>query len=78
MIYLKCVLAGIAGSILGVLLFFIVIIILKVPGAATVGMTGIGAIPPLGMFVGGIIDGLGFGAGYYLMFRKLQRHTLLN
>jgi hypothetical protein len=78
MIYLKCVLAGIAGSILGVLLFVIAIIILKVPGAAAMGVTGISAIPPLGLFVGGLIDGFGFAAGYYLMFHKLRRRALLN
>ena len=78
MIYLKCVLAGIAGSVLGVLLFVIAIIILNVPGAATVGTTGISAIPPLGLFAGGLIDGLGFAAGYYLMFHKLRRRALLN
>jgi len=77
MTYLKCVLAGIAGSILGVLPFVIIIIILKAPRAAA-GMTGIAAIPPLGLIVLGLIDGLGFVAGYYLMFRKLRRHTLLN
>ena len=47
MTYLKCVLAGIAGSILGVLPFVIIIIILNAPTAAAAGMTGIAAIPPL-------------------------------
>jgi hypothetical protein len=78
MTYLKSVLAGIAGSILGVLLFVIIIIILNVPEAAAAEMTGISAIPPLGLIVLGFIDGLGFVAGYYLMFRKLRRRTLLN
>ena len=77
MTYLKCVLAGIAGSILGVLLFVIIIIILKVPGAAAIGTTGIVAIPHLGLFVLGLIDGFAFGAGYYVMFRKLRRRKLL-
>jgi hypothetical protein len=78
MIYLKCVLAGIAGSVLGVLLFVIAMIILNVPGASTVGATGISAIPPLRLFVGGLIDGFGFTAGYHLMFQKLRRSALLN
>ena len=75
MTYLKCVLAGIAASILGVLLF--VIIVLNVPGAAAAGMTSIAAIPPLGLFILGLVQGLVFVAGFYLMFRKLRRRALL-
>jgi hypothetical protein len=78
MINLKSVLAGIAGSILGVLPFVVVMINLNVPRAAAAGMTGIAAIPPLGLFGLGLISGLGFTSGYYLMFRKLRRRTLLN
>jgi hypothetical protein len=72
MIYLKSILAGIAGSILGILLFVVTIILLNVTGAAGSGMTGIGIVFPLGLVV------LGFAGGYFLMFRRLRRRILLN
>jgi hypothetical protein len=64
MIYLKSVLAGIAGSILGYGLRVIIVL-------------SIGSNPPLGFqIISGpaiVMTVLGFGVGYLLLFSKLQR-----
>jgi membrane-bound ClpP family serine protease len=67
MIYLKSVLAGIAGSILVVIMFVIVVIVLNVAGLVPQGgMVGISVFSPLLL----AIVALGFVAGFYLVFRK--------
>jgi hypothetical protein len=67
MIYLKSILAGIAGSILGVVMFVIIVIVLNATGMVPQGgMVGISVFSPLLLArVAG-----GFVAGFYLVFRK--------
>ena len=71
MMYLKSVLAGIAGSIVAFLLLIFAVIILgitKVIGAGTPS-GGIIAFIPLGTIL------LGFVAGFLAMFSKLRRRA---
>jgi hypothetical protein len=67
MIYLKSILAGIAGSILLVILFVIAVILLNTTGFLIQdGMVGINVFSPLVL----TIVVFGFVAGFYLVFRK--------
>lgn len=63
MIYLKSILSGIGGSILGLILFIVVVVILNVMKVGKDGMVGISIIVPLGLAL------LGFAVGFYLVFR---------
>jgi len=67
MIYLKSILAGIAGSILMVIMFVIAVIVLNTTGfLVQSGMVGIRIFSPLVL----TIVMLGFVAGFYFVFRK--------
>jgi len=67
MIYLKSILAGIAGSILVIIVFVIVLIVLNTTSFFKPdGMVGINVLSPLPL----ALVGLGFVAGFYLVFRK--------
>jgi uncharacterized YccA/Bax inhibitor family protein len=67
MIYLKSILAGIAGSILVVIMFVIALIVLNTTGFFKPdGMVGISVFSPMML----AIVAFGFVAGFYLVFRK--------
>ena len=67
MIYLKSIFAGIAGSILVVIVFVVAMIVSNVTGFfKPEGMVGISIFSPLLL----AIVALGFVAGFYLVFRK--------
>jgi hypothetical protein len=67
MIYLKSVLAGIAGSVLVVIVFVMALIVSNITGfLKPEGMVGINVLSPIAL----AIVGLGFVAGFYLVFRK--------
>ena len=67
MIYLKSILAGIAGSILVVIVFVMAMIVSNVTGFfKPEGLVAISVFSPLLL----AIVALGFVAGFYLVFRK--------
>jgi hypothetical protein len=70
MTYLKSVLAGIAGSIVMLVLIVVAIISINITRTGQHGsMIAISFIYPLGLMVAGFI------AGFYLMLRRSSRHT---
>jgi hypothetical protein len=67
MIYLKSLLAGIAGSVLVVIVFVMALILSNITGfLKPERMVGINVLSPIAL----AIVGLGFVAGFYLVFRK--------
>ena len=69
MIYLKSVLAGIGGSLLGIILLVIVIVILNARYANQSVMVGINVVGPIPIAV----VSLGFILGFYMVFRNSLR-----
>jgi hypothetical protein len=71
MIFLKSILAGIAGSILGIVLLAIAIISSRITNESISGTIWVRILPflPLAMTL------LGFAAGFYLMFQRLSRRA---
>jgi|RhiMethySRZTD1v2_1073278.scaffolds.fasta_scaffold06840_9 hypothetical protein len=66
MVYLKSTLAGVAGSILALILLVVVMVIANTLNRPTSGMVGINVLGPIPVSVAA----LGFILGFYLVFRR--------